>query len=101
MEAVPNIILLLLCHGPRTADHGPTMLNLYESIQEARQAIEQRWKGRPTVGIILGTGLGGFAEDIQAEAAIPYSEIPHFPESTVQSPSLLGRRRWLVPPLRS
>jgi purine-nucleoside phosphorylase len=61
------------------------MLDLYDKIQEATKAIQARWNGKPTVGIILGTGLGGFAEDIQAEATIPYGEIPHFPESTVQS----------------
>jgi purine-nucleoside phosphorylase len=61
------------------------MLDLYDKIQEATKAIQARWKGKPIVGIILGTGLGGFAEDIQAEATIPYGEIPHFPASTVQS----------------
>jgi purine-nucleoside phosphorylase len=61
------------------------MLDLYDKVQEATKAIQARWKGTPIVGIILGTGLGGFAEDIQAEATIPYGEIPHFPESTVQS----------------
>ena len=61
------------------------MLDLYDQIQEAARTIQQRWSGKPTVGIILGTGLGGFAEDIAAEATIPYGEIPHFPQSTVQS----------------
>src|SRR5262249_48920229 len=61
------------------------MLDLYDKVQEATKAIQARWKGKPIVGIILGTGLGGFAEDIQAEATIPYGEIPPFPESTVQS----------------
>src|SRR3984957_17933925 len=61
------------------------MQDLYEKIQEARAAIHQQWPGQPRVGIILGTGLGGFAEDIQAEASIPYGKIPHFPESTVQT----------------
>jgi purine-nucleoside phosphorylase len=45
------------------------------------------------VGVILGTGLGGLAERIQVETAIPYEEIPHFPLSTVESHSgrlLLG-----------
>jgi purine-nucleoside phosphorylase len=37
------------------------------------------------VGIILGTGLGGLAQEIQVEASIPYDEIPHFPLSTVES----------------
>lgn len=34
---------------------------------------------------MLGTGLGSLAEQIEAEATIPYSEIPHFPRSTVES----------------
>lgn len=61
------------------------MLDLYDKIQEATRVIGGRWSGKPKVGIILGTGLGGFAEDIQAEATIPYQEIPHFPHSTVKS----------------
>src|SRR5207253_8500270 len=36
-------------------------------------------------GIILGTGLGGLAEDIKADAALTYGDIPHFPQATVQS----------------
>jgi purine-nucleoside phosphorylase len=59
------------------------MPELYDQIQEASQAVRARWKGQPRVGIILGTGLGGLTEDITAEAAIPYEEIPHFPRSTV------------------
>src|SRR5258708_329635 len=61
------------------------MLDLYDKIEEARRAIQARWKETPRVGIILGTGLGGLTEDIEAEARIPYGEIPHFPESTVVS----------------
>jgi len=61
------------------------MLDLYDKIHDAAQAIQKRWAAKPTVGIILGTGLGGLAEDITAEATIPYGEVPHFPESTVQS----------------
>jgi purine-nucleoside phosphorylase len=61
------------------------MLELREQIARAHDAVAARWTGRPKVGIILGTGLGKFAEEIQTEASIPYGEIPHFPESTVQS----------------
>ena len=39
------------------------------------------------VGIILGTGLGGLVKDIEIEGEIDYSEIPHFPVSTVESHS--------------
>lgn len=62
------------------------MQELYDQIQDARNAIQKRWPaGKPRVGIILGTGLGGLAEDIKADAAIPYGDIPHFPQSTVVS----------------
>src|SRR4051794_26272175 len=61
------------------------MHQLYDQIQEATRAVQGRWTGRPQVGIILGTGLGGLAEDIEAEAKIPYADIPHFPRSTVKS----------------
>src|SRR5205823_380502 len=61
------------------------MLELYDQVLKATQTIQARWKTRPRVGIILGTGLGGLAQEIAAEAAIPYEEIPHFPTSTVVS----------------
>src|SRR5438132_3335815 len=61
------------------------MPDLYDQIQEAKEAVQQRYAGRPQIGIILGTGLGGLAEDIEAEARLPYEEIPHFPQSTVKS----------------
>ena len=53
---------------------------------EAALAVRERWPGgSPTVGIVLGTGLGALAGEIEAEATIPYPEIPHFPHSTVES----------------
>ena len=61
------------------------MPELYDQIEEARQAVAAKWPGRPRVGIILGTGLGGLAEEIEAEAVLPYGEIPHFPVPTVES----------------
>jgi purine-nucleoside phosphorylase len=61
------------------------MLELYDQIQEARTAIQARWKGQPRVGIILGTGLGGLASEIETEAQFSYGDIPHFPQSTVKS----------------
>src|SRR5438445_667188 len=61
------------------------MLELYDQIQEARQAIQKRWPAQPRIGIILGTGLGGLVEDIEAEAKLAYEDIPRFPRSTVKS----------------
>jgi purine-nucleoside phosphorylase len=59
------------------------MIGLYDQIEEAKGAIRARWPGMPKVGIILGTGLGGLAEDITAEATIDYEAVPNFPRSTV------------------
>ena len=48
----------------------------------------------PSIGIILGTGLGRLADVIEAQQTLPYGEIPHFPTSTVESHDgrlLIGR----------
>jgi len=58
------------------------MLELAAQIEEGASAIRRRYRGRPTIGIILGTGLGGVAEYIKTEASFPYDSIPHFPRST-------------------
>ena len=57
----------------------------WNHVQEATRAVRARWQGTPRVGIVLGTGLGALAREIEAEATIPYLEIPHFPHSTVAS----------------
>jgi len=56
-----------------------------KALREAHAAVRARCGLEPSVGIILGTGLGGLAKDLQIEASIPYGEIPHFPLSTVES----------------
>ena len=57
----------------------------WADVDEATQAASSRWSGQPTIGLVLGTGLGALAEEIEAEAKIPYAELPHFPHSTVES----------------
>lgn len=62
----------------------------YEQIQETAQAIRTRAGGlQPKVGIILGSGLGDFAEGLAKKVVIPYAELPHFPHSSV--PGHAGR----------
>lgn len=58
------------------------MNELYEQIQEATDHILTRTKIRPAFGLVLGTGLGDVAEEIESAVVIPYGEIPHFVEST-------------------
>lgn len=61
------------------------MLELYSQIQDACDFIRKQWSARPHAGIILGTGLGPFVEQIDVQAAIEYEQIPHFPKSTATS----------------
>ena len=61
------------------------MLELYEQVERAAEAIRASWDRQPHAGIILGTGLGGLVEQIQVEAVIDYDDIPNFPRSTAIS----------------
>lgn len=57
---------------------------MWEQVQETVSFIQSKFSFTPEYGVILGSGLGGFTEDIQIEFSIPYSKIPNFPISTVQ-----------------
>ena len=61
------------------------MTSLYDQLQETLRYLRDRVGLQPRFGIILGTGLGSLADAIEAVATIPYAELPHFPESTVES----------------
>ena len=61
------------------------MSHRWEDVIEAVVAVKTRWTGTPSIGIVLGTGLGALAEQIEPQAIIPYGEIPHFPPATVES----------------
>lgn len=52
-------------------------------MKEAAQQIQEKVNQQPTVGLILGSGLGVLAEEIENPITIPYGDIPHFPQSTV------------------
>ena len=51
-------------------------------ILDAKACIESRTALRPTIGVVLGSGLGAFADELAARLEIPYSEIPGWPAST-------------------
>ena len=58
---------------------------MYERILTTVGYIKLKTNGfEPEVGIVLGSGLGGLANGIDIEYAIPYSDIPNFPVSTVK-----------------
>ncbi len=58
-------------------------MDLFSQAQEAVRLVRERAKVAPRLGIILGSGLGGFAAQVADAVTIPYAEIPHFPQSTV------------------
>lgn len=62
-----------------------TTNELRRRVAEATAEIRQKTKLTPTIGIILGTGLGKMAHEIVPEVVVPYDDIPHFPLSTVES----------------
>ncbi len=56
------------------------MQKILESVNYIKSIID----GEPVAGIVLGSGLGNFADEIKVEKEIAYGDIPHFPVSTVQ-----------------
>lgn len=55
-----------------------------QKILEASQYIQSRIQKKPKVGLVLGSGLGIYVEQIQNKTIIPYSEIPHFRRTSVE-----------------
>ena len=56
-----------------------------EVVGAAAERVRKHFASAPDAAIVLGTGLGGLAREIDVEATIPYAEIPGFPLSTVES----------------
>ena len=59
------------------------MADLLANIKETTRFIQNLYPYTPVAGIVLGSGLGDFEEQIDVEKEIGYQEIPHFPVSTV------------------
>jgi purine-nucleoside phosphorylase len=57
---------------------------MFRKITEAADFLRSRGMDAPEIGIILGTGLGKLADQIEKEIEIDYEDIPHFPISTVE-----------------
>ncbi|MGC2230899.1 MAG: purine-nucleoside phosphorylase, partial [Candidatus Acidiferrum sp.] len=54
----------------------------FERAEAAAKFIFSKTQLRPKIALVLGSGLGAFAEEFLGATKIPYSEIPHFPKST-------------------
>lgn len=57
---------------------------MWEKVQQTVDYIKEKTNFTPEYGVILGSGLGSFTEDIDIQFTLPYSEIPNFPVSTVE-----------------
>lgn len=60
-------------------------MNFHLMLDESISKIRKINQSNPKIGVILGTGLGGLIKEIEIQNIISYSDIPHFPESTVES----------------
>jgi purine-nucleoside phosphorylase len=58
------------------------MRTFYERVQEAANFIKSSYPEEITIAVVLGSGLGAFADGLESSAVIPYQQIPHFPLST-------------------
>lgn len=60
------------------------MENMVEKINEAKSYLEKKLNKKPELGLILGSGLGILAEEIENPIKIKYDDIPHFSKSSVE-----------------
>ena len=59
-------------------------MNKQQQLQESISFLKENGFTNPEIGIVLGTGLGKLVDEITIEKEVAYSEIPHFPEATVE-----------------
>jgi len=62
----------------------PIILDDYTRAGEAAEYIAKQTALRPQIGLVLGSGLGAFADELQERVSIPYANIPHFPTSSAE-----------------
>src|SRR6185369_12632176 len=70
---------------------GHAAVSALKEAEEAAAFVRGRSKLRPVLGLVLGSGLGAFADSLKAATRIPFAEIPHFPAATA-----IGHRGELV-----
>lgn len=59
-------------------------MNEFERIGEAVEVVRSHLRLKPKIGIVLGSGLGDFADHLSAGIGLPYAEIPHFKKTSIQ-----------------
>ncbi len=59
--------------------------SLFDRVEKSVEYILSQNEYKPTIGLVTGTGLSDFVNHVNVLKSIPYSDIPHFPESTVKT----------------
>lgn len=59
-------------------------MSVLQAIDSAVQFIKSYYNESPEIGVVLGSGLGNFSEELHVDASIAYADIPYFPISTVE-----------------
>jgi len=62
----------------------PAENSVWQQLDQAAEQLRLRGIGAPQVGVVLGSGLGHFAEELTHSVSVPYGEIPHMPAATVR-----------------
>ncbi len=62
-------------------------MTLYEQVMQSVEYVRKQTKLQPTVAVVLGSGLGALADNLQDKVVIHYADIPHFPVSNVKGHS--------------
>src|SRR3954463_16294939 len=57
---------------------------LYERVEHTARTVRARYNEEVRVALVLGSGLGAFADDLEESVVIPYEELPGFARSTVE-----------------
>src|SRR5678815_786242 len=96
-----NKLRLFLCYFPNSQSEIPNYFlasifgvlytnmenSLLQQLNETTAFIKTKYTKQPLIGIVLGSGLGNFTKGMEVECEIDYSELPHFPVSTVEGHS--------------
>lgn len=62
-------------------------MNLNDRLQQTVSFLKSKTKVKPSIGVVLGSGLGAFAREIQVDVAIPFHDIPNFGSTSVEGHS--------------
>jgi purine-nucleoside phosphorylase len=58
-------------------------MDYYDQVSDAAASLRERLPVQPQLGVVLGSGLGAFADRVEQPTVVPYAEIPHMPASVI------------------